>query len=271
MKIKLNGIEFEVGAVEAPLRAAILADPLIAKAVWRDVYRWDQSEGKGTAFAPVTDSGSIPLANGISFFVPKNGTEAEPVKNDSASKTSGERFLKALNVTSTTDVLRAMARLLGMPQKTMPKEFDALKPVASFGVKMHVEHSVLRLRNASRNLQGYLLVPGQLAFHHEITAIGDQEGYDALVAEKPELKTLQPRFLVPARSKANREMRATALLMRQRELVAEAQGQDPVPEALRMQLGRTQAELRMLAQAAQQARTGPQRPASRQTPRPANA
>ncbi|SDE62091.1 hypothetical protein [Limimaricola pyoseonensis] len=259
MQIKLNDIAFEVSAVEGPLRAAILSDPLIGRAIWRDVWAWDQAAQEGKPLGPLTQNGSIPLANGISFFVPKSGgTE----KNESASKTSGERFLKALNVKSSIDVLKAMARLLGMPQKTLPKEFDALKPVASYQLKMHVEHSVVRLRNASRNLQAYILIPGQIGFHHEITAIGDQEGYDALVAEKPELKSLTPLFLVPARSKANREMRATALMTRQRELVAEAQGQDPAPEALRMQIGRVQAELRMLAQAANQTRQ-PQRPTAR--------
>lgn len=255
MKIKLNGIEFEVTAVEPALREAILGDPVIAKAVWRDVYAWDAAAQEGKNTGPVTQNGAIPLANGLSFFVPK-GEGAE--KNESASRTSGERFLKALNVKSTIDVLKAMARLLGMPQKILPKEFDPLRPVASFTVKMHVEHSVLRLRNASRNLQAYLLVPGQIGFHHEITAIHDQAGYDALIAEKPELKTLTPLFLVPARTKANREMRATALMAQTRDLAEQAKGKsvEELPEALRMRIGRNQAELRMLAQAANQARQG---------------
>ena len=48
MKIKLNGIEFEVTAVEPALREAILGDPVIAKAVWRDVYAWDAAaQGPG--------------------------------------------------------------------------------------------------------------------------------------------------------------------------------------------------------------------------------
>ncbi|WP_341210984.1 hypothetical protein [uncultured Limimaricola sp.] len=249
MKIKLNGIEFDVAAVDARTREAILGDPVIARAVWRDVYVWDATAQEGKHTGPVTQTGAIPLANGISFYVPKG-----EAKNESASKTSGERFLKALGVTSTLDVLKAMARLLGMPQKTLPKEFDALRPVASFTLKMHVEHSVLQLRNASRNLQAYLLVPGQIGFHHEITAITDQPGYDALIAEKPELKSLTPLFLVPARSKANREMRATALMAQTRDLAAAVQGKKPeeLSEALRMRIGRNQAELRMLAQAAKQ-------------------
>lgn len=265
MQIKLNGIEFEVAAVEGSLREAILSDPVIAKAVWRNVYAWDAGAQEGKFTGPVTQTGAIPLANGISFYVARGDGLA---KNESASKTSGERFLKALGVKSTLDVLKAMARLLGMPQKTLPKEFDPLKPVASYALKMHVEHSVLRLRNASRNLQAYLLLPGQIGFHHEITAIKDQEGYDALVAEKPELKTLTPLFLVPARSKANREMRATALMAQTRELAAQAQGKTPeeLPEALRMRIGRNQAELRMLSQAAAQARAqGGQQPVRRAT------
>lgn len=261
MKIKLNGIEFDVAAVDARTREAILGDPVIARAVWRDVYVWDAAAQEGKHTGPVTQTGAIPLANGISFYVPKG-----EAKNESASKTSGERFLKALGVTSTLDVLKAMARLLGMPQKTLPKEFDALRPVASFTLKMHVEHSVLQLRNASRNLQAYLLVPGQIGFHHEITAITDQPGYDALIAEKPELKTLTPLFLVPARSKANREMRATALMAQTRDLAAAVQGKKPeeLPEALRMRIGRNQAELRMLAQAAKQGgqQPGQSRPAA---------
>lgn len=253
MKIKLNGIEFDVTAVEGGLRDAILTDPVVVKAVWRDVYTWDAAAQEGKPTGPMTQTGAIPLANGISFYVPKGDAYQ---KNESASRTSGERFLKALEVRSSIDVLKALARLLGMPQKTMPKEFDPLKPVASFTLKMHVEHSVLRLRNASRNLQAYVLVPGQIGFHHEVTSIADQPGYDALIAEQPKLKSLTPMFLVPARSKANREMRATALMAQTKELAAQAEGKtaEELPEALRMRIGRNQAELRMLAQAAQQAR-----------------
>ncbi len=261
MKIKLNGIEFDVAAVDGGLREAILGDPLIGRAIWRDVYAWDAAAQDGKFTGPVTQTGAIPLANGVSFYVAKGDGHG---KNESASKTSCDRFLKALGASTTIDVLKAMARLLGMPQKTLPKEFDALKPVASFALKMHVEHSVLRLRNASRNLQAYLLVPGQIGFHHEITAITDQPGYDALVADKPELKTLTPLFLVPARSKPNREMRATALMAQTRELAAQVQGLpvEQIPEALRMRIGRNQAELRMLAQAAEQARGGQPRAAA---------
>ncbi|PHP28370.1 hypothetical protein [Limimaricola cinnabarinus] len=267
MKIKLNGIEFDVTAVEGDLREAILGDPIVARAVWRDVYAWDGRAQEGQPTGPVTKAGAIPLANGISFYVPK-GAQLE--KNESASKTSGERFLKALGVKSSIDVLKAMARLLGLPQKVLPKAFDPLKPVASFTLKMHVEHSVLRLRNASRNLQAYVLVPGQVGFHHEITEIVDRAGHEALMAEKPELKTLTPMFLVPAQSKANREMRATALMAQTRELAAQAQGKtaEELPEALRMRIGRNQAELRMLAQSATQARAAqPGRPAARPVPR----
>ena len=72
---------------------------------------------------------------------------------------------------------------------------------------------------------------------------GVPEGYDALVAEKPELKTLTPLFLVPARSKANREMRASALMAQAREFAAQAQGRaaEELPEALRTALARGRA------------------------------
>ena len=106
MKIKLNGIEFDVAAVDARTREAILGDPVIARAVWRDVYVWDATAQEGKHTGPVTQTGAIPLANGISFYVPKGDG---PAKNESASKTSGERFLKALGVSSTLDVLKAMA------------------------------------------------------------------------------------------------------------------------------------------------------------------
>ena len=144
MKIKLNGIEFDVTAVEGDLREAILGDPIVARAVWRDVYAWDGRAQEGQPTGPVTKAGAIPLANGISFYVPK-GAQLE--KNESASKTSGERFLKALGVKSSIDVLKAMARLLGLPQPGIHCAMELSPPprvhpraLASSGVRVRMEN-----------------------------------------------------------------------------------------------------------------------------------
>ena len=70
MQIKLNDIVFDVAPVPTNLRMALLADPVIAQGVWRDVYHWDAVTQTGKVLVTTTPSGTAPLGNGITFFVP---------------------------------------------------------------------------------------------------------------------------------------------------------------------------------------------------------
>ncbi|PYE84313.1 hypothetical protein [Pseudoroseicyclus aestuarii] len=257
MKITLNKVEFEPLAVSEPMRDAIMAQPQMANATWRDVWHWDMEAQSAKTLVTLTQTGAVPLPNGLVFFVPKPGTEDAPQRADQSSQKMAGRILEAVGTRNPVELLRALAKVLMLPQKKLPLEpFAPLNDVASYTLKMHVDHSIVQMRCASRNLSFYMAVPGQVAFHADVTGVKDDEAYEALVAEKPELKTLQPRFLVPPRNRANRDIRAMALIHRARTLQAEAQqrqsgGEEVLPEALRMSLGMVQAELRMLAQSAQ--------------------
>lgn len=243
MKIKLNGIEMEVGPVPAALRTALLADPVIAQGVWRDVYSWDHTTGTGETLAATTQSGAVPLPNGLTFFVARVGSEDAVVKNEAASVRMGQRFLQTVKARSVTDVLRSITSIVQQPQKTLPlKEFSPLNPVASYRIRMHVEFGVVQLRDASRNLTGYLFLPGQVAFHHEVTAKSE--------AELPTLEVPQPAYIVPTGADANQMIRRIATAQRLQEMQAEIKalpgGVDDASPHLRLTFARAVAEWKLL-------------------------
>jgi hypothetical protein len=211
MKIKINAIDFDVTAVAPGLRAAILADPIVMRGIWRDVWAWDAAAGTGKALVPVVQGNGVPLGNGINFYVPRAGDKAM-VRNDGPSKKMAERVLAAVGAKSMQDLMAALNRIVHLPQKTLPLEvFAPLNPVASYKMRMYVDYAVLQLSAASRNLSFFLLLPGQCAFHHEVTAITDQAAYDALVAAQPQITSLMPAYVVPPRTKANIGLRTLAV------------------------------------------------------------
>lgn len=234
MKIKLGQIEFDVLPVTGAMRDAVLADPIIHQVVWRDVYKWDHASQEGKVLVPVAKSGAVPLPNGMVFFVP-SGSDDAITKNESASRTLSKRVLTAVGAKSITDVLSALHKILHMPQKILPLDvFEPLNQVASYLVRMHTEFTVVELRSASRNLGFHLIVPGRVAFHHELTA-KDDAGYQAVIAETPEVEAPQPLFLIPAHSQANRAVRTMALAQRikemQADLTARAEAGEKVSDA----------------------------------------
>jgi hypothetical protein len=260
MKIKLNGIEFEVGAVPADLRAAMLADPAIAQAVGRDVYAWDHVAQTGKVLVQTTARGSVPLPNAMMFFVPRVGTAGKVVRNDAATTKMGRRFLETVKARNVTEVVKSLTNLVQQPQKLIPvKEFAPLNPTLSYVIKMHVELAVTQLRDASRNLGGYLFLPGQVSFRHEVTG-GDAEA-------APELPVPQPAFIVPTGAEANQAIRRIASARRLEELQAEIKafpgGVEEAGPELRQTFARAVAEWKVLMQP-----ITPSQPARRPVPQP---
>ena len=214
MQIKLGEIAFGVNAVKNRIREAVLSDPIIAQVIWRDVYKWDHAAGTGEALVQLTGTGAVPLPNGMVFFVPKSGT-GPAVKSESASTNMSKRVLKGVGAGSTTDILRALHGILHMPQKVLPLEvFEPINGAASYVLKMHTVFNVVEMANAERNMAFHVIVPGQVSFHHEITA-KDDAGYAALELEEAKM---QPTFLIPPHSKPNQAIRALALSKRVEEL-----------------------------------------------------
>ena len=216
MQIKLNDIVFEVTPVTTALRAALLADPVIAQGVWRDVYHWDAAAQTGKVLVPTTPAGTVPLGNGLTFFVPQAAGDGL-VKNDSASTRMAARFLEVLKAKSINDVLRAFNSIVSLAQKSLPlSNYAALNPVASYTIRMHVDFAALALRHAGRNLTAYGLVPGQVAFHHEVGTVLDAPGYAALPA--PTMAQIMPAYIVPPQNKASHAIRHMALAQRLQEM-----------------------------------------------------
>lgn len=219
MKISLNKIEFDVLPVEGNLREVLLADEIISQAVQRDVWNWDQPSGEAKTLVATTKDRAVPLANGICFFVAKPGANGVIQKAEAPTQKMSARFLEALGAKSVLDVMQALNRIVNLPQKSIPVEaFAWVRPVASFKIVMHVEYAVVELSNAARNLSAYFFVPGQVSFSQDVTAITDQAGYDALIAEDPKRARTRPGFIVPASTRANGDLRRTALGQRIKEI-----------------------------------------------------
>jgi hypothetical protein len=251
MKIKLNKIEFDVVGVPGPLRNALLSDPGILQGVWRRVWEWDHATQEGKALSQMTDKNALPLANGLSFFVAKPG-DGPIAPNPGPSKLMAKRFVEQVGGKSVSDVLGALQKIMGLPQRPIPYAlFDPLKPVSSFAIRMHTEFNVVQLKETSRNLSAYLFVPGQVVFVAEVKEKADEAAFDAMLAENPKLAQTQNAQIVPVMSKANQNVRMIALAQRIGELkplvdAATAEGQ-PLDPNLRNAFGRAVNEWRAIA------------------------
>ncbi len=246
MQIKLSNIDFDVVQVPGNVRAAVLADPIIAQVVWRDVYKWDHTKDAGQVLVKTSEKGGVPLPNGMVFFV---GSPSEPAaKDDSRSRTMAKRVLEGIGAKAPSDIMGAMHKILHMPQKLLPLEaWEPLNKAASYVVKMHTEFNVVELKSASRNMAFYVVIPGQVAFHHEITA-KDDAAYDALDYEAP-----QTAYVIPPHSRANQTIRTLALAQRIKEMQEEltaraAAGEKLDGDAVQRAFTMTVGEWRLLTQ-----------------------
>jgi hypothetical protein len=262
MRITLNKIDFEISPVPGQLRAAVLTDRILQTGIDRDVWQWDSSAKKGSHLTHINQQGAIPMPNALTFFVAKAAPNGSIVNNEKLAAKMGQRFLEAVGAKSPLDVLRAMTKFLPIAQIGSPAPaFAALKPVASFKVRAQTEFAVVELREAGRNLTAYLFLPAIVTFYHEITAITDRDGYDALLKDKPDLASNQISVILPPGTQPMREIRKAATAMRiseARPIVekAKSSGDRPDDATLRIlaRLGREWDLLNKPAQPAPQPR-----------------
>jgi hypothetical protein len=219
MKISLNKIAFDVKPVDSNLRDVLLADEIISQAVAREVWKWDEPKGEAVTTVPTTRDRAVPLANGICFFVARPGANGAIHKADVPSSRMATRFLEAVGATSVLEVMQALNRIVNLPQKSIPVEsFAWVRPVASFGIVMHVEYAVVELANAARNMSAYFFVPGQISFSHRVTDVTHPEEYAAALAAEPGRAANRPGFIVPAATEANAHLRRIAIAHRIKEI-----------------------------------------------------
>ncbi|MBM1220589.1 hypothetical protein JQU17_06890 [Ponticoccus sp. SC2-23] len=245
MKITIGGIAFEVRSIPEGLRSALLSDPQMAAGRSAIVWAWDKETRKGEAQVRLSPKGSVPLPNGLGFFVPKALPDGRIVKNEKPSQTMMKRFLETVGARSLPEVLQSVQTLLKLPQKSLPLgHFAPLNEIASYEILMRTEFNVVELIEPSRNLSIYLFVPGQVLFGHRI--IGDATPEAESAIDGP-----PPAFLIPTWSKANHSIRMIALTRRAKDLKPQIEemmsGEREKDPALTRSFASVIAELRGLA------------------------
>lgn len=197
-----------------------MGDPMLAGSQATPVWFWDRESGQGQALVPLASKGSVPLPNGLAFFVPKVLDDGRVIRNEKSSKVMMKRFLDTVGAKDLHEVLRSLQALLKMPQKTIPfSYFEPLNRHASYHVIMQTLFNVVELTEKSRNLSAYLFVPGQVRFGYQLSEDASPEAKDA-IKESP------PGFLIPTWSKPNHHVRMVALTRRAKDL-------QPLVEAMR--------------------------------------
>ena len=168
MQITLNKIPFDVRPVDAPLRQALLSDPVIQRGPSRPVWAWTREEGKGAYLVPTTPDKAVALPTGLTVFVPRAGA---PLPGQAVQKADGptakmsERFLAAVGAKDWNPVLQAVSRVTGIPSRKLPLEtFAPLNPFGSYQLRLDTEFQVVELAHAARNLQAFLFLPGLVSF-----------------------------------------------------------------------------------------------------------
>lgn len=224
MQIRIGKIEFEVTPVAADLRAALIADPVMAQALRREVWEWDAEAQKGKPLVPVVQNRVVTLPNGLSFYIPRTDKDGNITKKETPSKKMAQRMLQATGARDLRDLMGALNRVIDLPRLRLPIDvFRVLNKTASYKLILVSDYAVVRLRAADRNLIANLLLPSQVGVHAEITAITDTKAHEA---KDIDMATLRPGFIVPGNSPATQGIRRIALAQRLEELRAaiDAQG-----------------------------------------------
>lgn len=254
VKLTIGGIDFE--AVSVPLQTAehVLADPTVARALWRDVWRWDAAVQEGKALDRFMQEGAAPLPNAVVFHVARSAPNGAVIRDEKASKRMGERVLEETGAGDMTGLNRGISKVTRMPRKVLPLErFAPLNPAASYKLRMQTGFDVVLLKAAEERLAFHLCLPGRVTFHHEITEIRDQAAFEEVLAEQPEMRNLQVTTPVPAGSKANAGLRGLALRQRlgdlrtRRQRLPDDAGGAVAAENLDRRIAATEEEARMIS------------------------
>ena len=237
MQITLNKVPFDLSPVDGALRAALLADPLIASGTSREVWGWDGTAGRW--LVPVTAEQALPLPTGLIVHVPRTGGQE---KAKGPTRKMAERFMSAVGATSFAQVMQALTRVTGLPQKKVPFEaYKALMAQGPFRIRMDIEFSVLEMANPGRNLSAYVFVPGLVSFAHVMDEV--PEG-----AAAP--GTIRPGFVIPPLNQAVHALRRMAVARRLTELqglLGETQPRElAAGDPIRAEIGKLGAEWKVL-------------------------
>lgn len=220
MQITLNKIAFDVKPVDGALRAALLADPAIARGALRPVWAWDREARKGRFLVPTTPQQGVPLPTGLLVYVPKPGANgAGPQKAEGPTAKMAERFLAAVGAKDFGQVMQALARVTGVPVKKLP--FDLFAPLndkGSYTILMETEFQVVELSNTARNLSAYVFLPGLASFSHAMKEAAEGA---------PLPGSIRPVFVIPPGTQAGMTMRRLAVARRLTEMQAELGGLKP--------------------------------------------
>lgn len=221
MQISLNRIPFEVRPVDGDLRAALLAEPVILRGAQRPVWAWDKDEGRGRFLVPTAPGGAIALPTGLTVFVPRPGAAGGAIrKADGPTAKMAERFLAAVGAKDWGQVLQALSRVTGVPQRKVPLEgFAPLNPLASYLVRMDIEFQVLELSHAGRNLAAFVFLPGLASFR---PMLREAPAEGAALPAVP-----RPAFVIPPPTQAVAALRRLAVARRLTEMQAELGGTRP--------------------------------------------
>jgi len=213
MQITLNKIAFDVKPVDGTLRAALMADPAVARGALRAVWSWDKDAGQGRYIAQTAANQAVPLPTGVLIHVQKPGTNgAGPTKAEGPTAKMAERVLQAVGAKDFGQVVQALARVVGVPVKKVPlQQFATLNDQTSYTILMGTDMQVLELANASRNLSAYIFLPGIVSF----VATAEPTG-GAILPGSP-----RPVFVIPPGTQAGQAMRRLAVAQRLSEMQAE--------------------------------------------------
>jgi hypothetical protein len=207
-------VPFDVRPVDASLRSALLAEPFMLRNAVRPVWAWDKETRTGKYLVPTTPDKALPVPTGLTVFVTKPGANGAGLqKAEGPTQKMGERLLAAVGAKDFGQVVKAMARITGVPQKKIPFEvFVGLNDKASYVIGMETEFQVVELANAGRNLSAYVVLPGLVSFSHALKEP---------VEGAPLPGTIRPVFVIPPGTQAGQAMRRLAVAKRLGEMQAE--------------------------------------------------
>lgn len=213
MQITINKVPFEVKPVDARLRAALLAEPVVRQGTLRPVWSWDKETGQGRFLVPTGANQALPMPTGILVHIQKPGSNgAGPQKAEGPTAKMAERFLAAVGAKNFGQVMQALARVTGIPAKKVPLDlFAPLNLQGSYAILMATEFQVVELANPGRNLSAYLVLPGLVTF--QATADATQ---GAPLPGSP-----RQTVAIPPGTQAGQAMRRLAVAKRLNEMQAE--------------------------------------------------
>lgn len=211
MFVKFSGLDWEVKPVGPGEDAAIRGLPMFQPFVRQRVYLWNCAKQVGAFQVKVNGNNAVALHNLFELVWVRFGLGG--IWTDKTK--SVEMLLRFLANSTATSLAQARGQMnltLKVPSKTVPLDkFSNLNPMVSYYIVMHVSHVSLFVHNTKHDLTGYLMIPSRVSFTYEIVNFCDPEAYAKAMKADPKLPLRRETFVVPSRSKLNRDMRHLGL------------------------------------------------------------